>query len=111
MLFARAHFVATTPKPTSSKAAKLGLKSSSELAAERAQAAAAAEEAKDGSVGIVGNTVVDGQAQKLKAKDMLHFESNIDGLMISGTKTRLHADEQEDGDERPDLNLDIVGRR
>lgn len=28
MLFARAHLVATTPKPTSSKAAKLGLKSS-----------------------------------------------------------------------------------
>lgn len=27
MLFARAHFVATTPKPQSSKAAKLGLKS------------------------------------------------------------------------------------
>ena len=33
MLFARAHFVATTPKPKSSKAAALGLKSGSELAA------------------------------------------------------------------------------
>ena len=36
MLFARAHLVATTPKQTSGKAAKLGLKSSSELASERA---------------------------------------------------------------------------
>ena len=41
MLFARAHLVATTPKPTSSKAASLGLKSSAELAAERAQKASA----------------------------------------------------------------------
>jgi len=36
MLFARAHLVATTPKQTSSKAAALGLKSSAQLAAERA---------------------------------------------------------------------------
>ena len=28
MIFERAHFVATTPKPVSSKAAKLGLKNS-----------------------------------------------------------------------------------
>ena len=48
MLFARAHLVATTPKPTSGKAASLGLKSSAQLAAERAQAAA--EENKDGEV-------------------------------------------------------------
>ena len=33
MLFARAHFVATTPKPKSGKAAALGLKDSKELAA------------------------------------------------------------------------------
>ena len=33
MLFARAHFVATTPKPKSCKAAALGLKDSKELAA------------------------------------------------------------------------------
>lgn len=54
MLFARAHLVATTPKPTSSKAAALGLKSGAELAAERAQAAAASEGAAGESVGIVG---------------------------------------------------------
>ena len=51
MLFARAHLVATTPKQTSGKAAALGLKSSAEMAAERA---ASTEEAKDGLVGIVG---------------------------------------------------------
>ena len=50
MLFARAHLVATTPKQTSGKAAALGLKSSAEIAAERASN----EEAKDGSGGIVG---------------------------------------------------------
>ena len=33
MLFARAHFVATTPNPKSGKAAALGLKDSKELAA------------------------------------------------------------------------------
>jgi len=52
MLFARAHFVATTPKPTSSKAASLGLKSGAELAAERAAAATDA--------GIVGQAAVEG---------------------------------------------------
>ena len=34
MLFARAHFVATTPKPKSGKAAALGLKSGAEMAAQ-----------------------------------------------------------------------------
>ena len=59
MLFARAHLVATTPKRTSGKAASLGLKSGAELAAERAEAAAAAE---DGASGIVGQAAVEGQA-------------------------------------------------
>lgn len=59
MLFARAHLVATTPKPKSSKAASLGLKSSAQLAQERAQQQAAAtgendEESKDDMIGIVG---------------------------------------------------------
>ena len=69
-----------------------------------------AEESKDG-LGIVGNTAVVGQAQKMLANDLAHFESNIDGLMISGRATQLHEDEQPDGEARPDLNLDIVGRR
>lgn len=81
MLFARAHLVATTPKPVSSKAASLGLKSSAQLAAERAQAANA-EESKDGEdvVGIVGQAAVVGQAQKMQSSDLVHFESCIDGL-------------------------------
>ena len=65
MLFARAHFVATTPKSTSSKAAKLGLKSSAQIASEKAQLAreAGGEESKEGeSIGIVGQTAVVGQA-------------------------------------------------
>ena len=84
MLFARAHLVATTPKPVSSKAASLGLKSSAQLAAERAQAERAAngEESKDGEefVGIVGQTAIVGQAQKMKSSDLVHFENCIDGL-------------------------------
>ena len=52
MLFARAHLVATTPKKTSGKAASLGLKSGAELAAERAQGAAAADS--NDTIGIVG---------------------------------------------------------
>ena len=95
MLFARAHFVATTPKPTSGKAASLGLKSSAQIASERAQAQAAAqqnEEAKE-SIGIVGQTVVEGQAQKLDASDMMHFENTIDGLMIAGKASRFHEEE------------------
>ena len=112
MLFARAHLVATTPKPVSSKAASLGLKSSAQLAAERAQAAAAQEESKDGEVqGIVGQAAVVGQPQKMQSSDLVHFESCIDGLQISGKATRIHLDEQPDGEERPDLELDIVGRR
>ena len=62
MLFARAHLVATTPKPVSSKAAALGLKSSAELAAERAQAQAAAASDAGEVVGIVGQAAVAGQA-------------------------------------------------
>ena len=77
MLFARAHLVATTPKPTSGKAAALGLKSSAELAAERASAMQASGEE---SVGIVGQAAVEGQAQKMRSSDLLHFESCIDGL-------------------------------
>ena len=73
--------MATTPKPVSSKAAKLGLKSGAQIAAEKAQAQAAVEEAKDpDNIGIVGQTAVSGQAQKMKSTDLLHFENCIDGL-------------------------------
>ena len=50
MLFARAHFVATTPKIKSGKAAALGLKSGSELAAAAGQST---------SVGLVGTGSTD----------------------------------------------------
>ena len=82
MLFARAHLVATTPKQTSGKAASLGLKSGAELAAERAQAAAAAETggAEGEIIGIVGQAAVEGQTQKIRSADLMHFENCIDGL-------------------------------
>ena len=60
MLFARAHYVATTPKIKSGKAAALGLKSGAELAA---AAAASAEDA----VGMVGTGAT--TAQKMQQKD------------------------------------------
>lgn len=95
MLFARAHFVATTPKPKSSKAAALGLKSGAELAAETGAAAA--------GTGIVGISTEG--ASKMKAQDMLHFESCIDGLQIAGRRTHIHHDEVTEGEARPDLDL------
>ena len=36
---------------------------------------------------------------------MKHYEECIDGLQISGKQTHFHKDEQEDGEERPDLNF------
>ena len=97
MLFSRAHLVATTPRSTSSKATKLGLKSSAQLASEKAQAAREAagdEESKEvESIGIVGQTAVLGQAQKMIAGDLVHFESCIDGLQISGRATQIYEDE------------------
>lgn len=70
MLFARAHFVATTPKQKSGKAASLGLKSGAEM-----KAAAAMEQIEGGLVGIVaqGNS-------RMQQNDMLHYESTLDGL-------------------------------
>ena len=36
---------------------------------------------------------------------MKHFEEVIDKLTISGKQTVFHKDEQEEGEERPDLNF------
>ena len=66
MLFARAHFVATTPKQKSGKAAALGLKGGKELAA-------ASGQLKELSVSGESST-------KLEAGDLKHFENCIDGL-------------------------------
>ena len=40
---------------------------------------------------------------KLVAGDLKHFENCIDGLQISGKATKVHKDEMEEGEERPDL--------
>jgi len=89
MLFHRAHVVATTPKIKSGKAAALGLKDSSK-----------ATSAANYSGG-------DSPSKKMRENELKHFEQNIDKLQISGSQTKFHTDEQEDGDEMPDLNLDI----
>ena len=47
----------------------------------------------------------------MQSSDLVHFENSIDGLQITGVATRIHEDEQTEGEERPDLNLDIIGRR
>lgn len=87
MLFSRAHLVATTPKLKSSKAAALGLKNTSSATTKN-------EEMKDESKPL-----------KMRQDQLKHFEENIDKLTISGKQTRFHKDEQEEGDERPDLNF------
>ena len=40
-------------------------------------------------------------------EELKHFEECIDKLQISGYQSVLHADEDEEGEERPDLGLDI----
>ena len=88
MLFSRAHLVATTPKLKSSKAAALGLKNTGSTTVTKN------EEMKDES-----------KPPKMRQDQLKHFEENIDGLTISGKQTRFHKDEQEEGEERPDLNF------
>ena len=44
----------------------------------------------------------------MQEDDLKHFEGVIDKLAISGYQTVLHKDEDEDGVERPDLNLCIT---
>eukprot|EP00347_Sterkiella_histriomuscorum_P016882 403351486 len=90
MLFSRAHLVATTPKLKSGKASALGLKDSKQLAQPQAS-----------TFGSEGSN-------KLQEHDLKHFEEVIDKLAISGYQKQFHKDEDNDGDERPDLNLFIT---
>lgn len=85
MLFARAHFVATTPKLKSGKAAALGLSDNAQGKAFRTDEA------------------------KMQASDMKHFEENIDMLAISGISTKVHQNEMEEGEARPDLDAFAIG--
>lgn len=41
----------------------------------------------------------------MREDQLKHFEECIDKLAINGQQTRFHRDEQEDGEERPDLNF------
>ena len=87
MLFSRAHLVATTPKLKSGKAAALGLKNTTSAAATKSV------------------DMRDESQPKLREEHIKHFEENIDKLTISGKQTKFHTDEDNDGDERPDLNF------
>lgn len=40
---------------------------------------------------------------------MRFFEENIDMLAISGISTRVHQNEMEEGDARPDLDAFAIG--
>lgn len=40
---------------------------------------------------------------------MKHFENCIDKLQIAGVKTKVHKDECNDGDARPDLDCFMIG--
>ena len=94
MLFSRAHLVATTPKLRSGKAQALGLKDSVKPKAQFPQVSLAnTQDAK----------------QKIREEDVKHYEECIDKLAISGYSTKIFKDEDEDGEERPDLMLDIRG--
>jgi hypothetical protein len=53
--------------------------------------------------------LIDGK--KLKASDLRHYEDCIDQLQISGKATKVFKDEQEEGDERPDLDFMIGGKK
>ena len=86
MLFERAHFVATTPKPKSSKAQALGLANS-------------VKEMKNPEIKLENN--------KANENELKYFENNIDGLLVSGTSKKVNKNDDDEGEEIPDLNLDI----
>lgn len=88
MIFERAHFVATTPKPKSSKAAALGLKNTvAELNDELPE------------IKLENN--------KANANELKYFENCIDQLSLTGKQTKLHKDEMDEGEAIEDLNLNI----
>ena len=72
MIFERAHFVATTPKPKSSKAAALGLKNSADLK-------------KPVVITLEGN--------KANANELQYFENCIDQLSVTVNRVNIHKDE------------------
>ena len=90
MVFERAHFVATTPKPKSSKAAALGLKNT---------VAELNENEDPVEIKLENN--------KANAHELKYFENCIDQLSLTGKQAKLNKDEQEEGEAIEDLNLNI----
>ena len=85
MIFERAHFVATTPKPKSKKAAALGLKDHVDQPAPE--------------IKLEGN--------KASENELKYFENCIDQLTVKAKPVKFEQFEMEDGEEIPDLNLGI----
>ena len=77
MIFERAHFVATTPKIKSSKAAALGLKDSIDLK-------------QPPEIKLEGN--------KASENELKYFENCIDQLSLTVNKVKMHEDEQTEGE-------------
>lgn len=88
MIFERAHFVATTPKPKSAKAVALGLKDH------------IGDPMKPPEIKLEGN--------KANEVELKYFENCIDQLQLNGKQTKVYRNETEDGDEIADLNLNIM---
>ena len=89
MIFERAHFVATTPKPKSSKAAALGLHDGA------------------GSVDMKNPPQIVMAGNKASVNELKYFENCIDSLIPTVNKLIVQNNEQNDGEERNDLNLQI----
>ena len=98
MLFSKATQIATTPKMLSAKAISLGLNDKAPVKEE----ATASSDLVNKAPSAVENTKV-----VLREDDQKHFEGCIDKLAVSGHQTVVHTDEMEEGEEMPDLNLDI----
>ena len=72
MIFERAHFVATTAKPKSSKAAALGLKDTADFKTP---------------------PVIVMEGNKASANELKYFETCIDSLSVNVQKLTVHNDE------------------
>mmetsp|Transcript_24498 Transcript_24498/g.37992 ORF Transcript_24498/g.37992 Transcript_24498/m.37992 type:complete len:160 (-) Transcript_24498:11-490(-) len=92
MLFEKVHFVATTPKPKM-KAKAVGLKNTVDFDKDQIPLDMAPE------IKISGN--------RANAQELKYFENHIDLLQVNGTATKMFKEEQEEGEEMPDLNLGI----
>ena len=96
MLFEKAHFVATTPQ-IKKKAKAVGLKDTLDFGKDQIPVDMAPEIKLEGS--------------KPTAQELKYFENHIDLLVVNGKATKLNKNEDEEGEERPDLSFGIQGMK